>query len=63
MYINGWMYFVTSLNLVLWQPSTATLAKTKADIAKKALIATCLVDEELQENAVKMQLDEKRMLH
>jgi hypothetical protein len=37
------VYFVTGLNLVLQQPSTATLAKTKADIAKKALIATCIV--------------------
>ena len=38
------MYFVTGLNLGLQQPLTAALAKTKADIAKRALIATCLVE-------------------
>ena len=32
MYINRWMYFVTGLNLVLQQPSPATLAKTKAEL-------------------------------
>ena len=31
------MYFVTGSNLVLQQPSTAVLAKTKADITKKSL--------------------------
>ena len=30
------MYFVTGLNFVLQQPSTAILAKTKADIEKKS---------------------------
>ena len=37
------MYFVTVLNQVLQQSSTAGLAKTKADIAKRVLIPTRLV--------------------
>ena len=35
-YISWWVYFVTGLNLVLLQPSTAALAKTKADIMKNS---------------------------
>ena len=38
MYISWWVYFVTGLSLVLQQPATAVLAKTKADIAKKELL-------------------------
>ena len=30
------VFFVTGLNFVLQQPSTAVLAKTKVDIAKKS---------------------------
>ena len=37
------MYFLTGLNLVLQQPSTAVLAKTKAILPKRALIPTHLV--------------------
>ena len=33
---SWWVYFVVDLSLVLHQPSTALLAKTKADIAKKS---------------------------
>ena len=35
-YISWWVYFVTGLNLVLQQSSTAALAKTKEGIAKKS---------------------------
>ena len=34
--ISWWVYFVTGLDFVLQQPSTAILAKTKADIAEKS---------------------------
>ena len=37
------MYFVTGLILDLQQPSTALLARTKADTLKKVLIATRIV--------------------
>ena len=37
-YISWWVYFVTGLRYVLQQPSTAGLAKTKTDIAKKELL-------------------------
>ena len=37
MYISWWVYFVTGLNLVPTKPSTAVMAKTKADIAKELL--------------------------
>ena len=43
MYISWWVYFVTGLNLVLQQPLTAALAKTKADIMKKSAYATRLI--------------------
>ena len=36
MHISWWVYFVTGSNLVLQQPSTAVLAKTKADITKES---------------------------
>ena len=50
MYINMdislWVYFLTGLILVLLQTSTAVLAKTKADIAKKSsyCYSSCWVD-------------------
>ena len=37
------MYFVTGLSYVLQQPPTVELAKTKTDIATRALIPACLV--------------------
>ena len=45
MYISWWVYFVTGLSYVLEQPSTARLAKTKADIIKKSShsYSTCWV--------------------
>ena len=39
-YISWWVYFVTGLNLVLQQPLTAALAKTKTDIVKKSSCLT-----------------------
>ena len=36
MYIIGWEYFIKGSSYVLHQPSTAGLAITKADIAKKS---------------------------
>ena len=35
-YISWWVYCMAGLSLVLQQPSTAVLAKTKAEIAKKS---------------------------
>ena len=36
MYISWWVYFVTGLSLVLQQPLTAVLAKTKADFVENS---------------------------
>ena len=36
MYISWWVYFVTASSYVLQQPSTAGLAKTKADITNES---------------------------